>query len=225
MNDSPEPHDSHVDEWLERTLFVPWCDATLNADHWIGLDVVSPEHAAMLLCRLNPDEESIGSAERAASDCTSGEDFKKLRRLFKDASQSDPRRRTLVDWLGVAKDKGAKHHPWLERYQGLTAELATTTKPSTPEAVAGQRVKLPTVQEAIAEFVDQAMCKNPGWTAERLHGHFRQTAGGDGSPFSRLTASGELFCVEAEKACGEASAKAALTAWRKRRRLAATKSP
>ncbi|WP_338416385.1 hypothetical protein [uncultured Sphaerotilus sp.] len=75
----------------------------------------------------------------------------------------------------------------------------------------------PTVQQAIAPYLAKLMQERRDHTADTLYQRMRRDAGGDDSPFSRLTQGGELFCVESGKSCGIATVRAALTAYRKRR--------
>ncbi len=89
-------------------------DATLDAAAFFALPSITPMQAAMLLCRHNPDETIEADAEAITTDETTPEDFKRLRRTFQ--AHADGTRRTLLDWLTIAEQAGAKAHPWARRY-------------------------------------------------------------------------------------------------------------
>lgn len=86
---------------------------------------------------------------------------------------------------------------------------------ATPAEAAPDADRPPTVQQAIAPYVAKLMQERPNYTAEKLHLRMKRDAGGDDSPFSRLTHGMDLFCVEADNTCRLSTVRAALTAYRK----------
>ncbi|MEY4764315.1 MAG: hypothetical protein RI907_988 [Pseudomonadota bacterium] len=107
---------------------------------------------------------------------------------------------------------------------GNDALNGATTRPISgsdlvmPSVEAPAVEKTPTVQEAIAPYVRLVMQDNPHYTADQLHRHMRRFAGDDGSPFSKLKSTEELFCFNAGRKCSKPSVAAALTAYRKSKR-------
>ena len=93
-----------------------WFDATLDAAGFFALEHVTPVVAAMLLCRLNPHDTTESDAERYATDCTSPEDFKRLRLTFASIDQNRPSLRSLLEWMDIAAGAGRTVHPWAHRY-------------------------------------------------------------------------------------------------------------
>ena len=93
-----------------------WMDATLDAAGFFALEHVTPVQAAMLLCRFSPHDSTEGEAESCATDCTSPDDFKRLRLTFASTDQNRPARRSLLDWMGIAAGAGRAIHPWANRY-------------------------------------------------------------------------------------------------------------
>ncbi len=91
-------------------------DATLDAAGFFALTHVPPVHAAMLLCRLSPHDDTEQDAETVSTDETTPEDFKRLRLTFLDKDRASPGNRTLLDWLAIAEQAGRKTHSWASRY-------------------------------------------------------------------------------------------------------------
>lgn len=96
---------------------IAWFDATLDAAGFFALEHVPPVQAAMLLCGFCPHDSTESEAENCATDCTSPEDFKRLRLTF--VSINKPAPRSLLDWMAVAADTGRVVHPWAQRYVKL----------------------------------------------------------------------------------------------------------
>ena len=113
-NDVPRLDDH---EWT-----IGWFDASYGADKWFGLSHVPPHEAALLLCGFNPhDSDSTDSALTAAiqqsTSDTKPADLKAAVTVFEDAQSADPaQRRTLRDWLDMAKSRTLRHHRWVDEY-------------------------------------------------------------------------------------------------------------
>ena len=107
-----------------------WMDATLDAAMFFALPHVTPVQAAMLLCRLNPQNEAEKDAENCNTDCTKPEDFKRLRTLFNSVDKARPANRSLLDWMETADELKCKFHPWAWRYV-KQRELNAPSEPAT----------------------------------------------------------------------------------------------
>lgn len=121
-------------------------DATLDAAGFFALAHVPPVHAAMLLCRLSPHDDTEQDAERISTDETTPEDFKRLRLTFLDKDRASTGNRTLLDWLAIAEQAGRKTHSWARRYvqvRGLEAQAeqpASTPKPKQRSAAQDEAI-------------------------------------------------------------------------------------
>lgn len=93
---------------------ISWLDASLDAAFFFKCQDVSPLEAAMLLCQINPINETEAAAEECHTDHTNPEDFKRLRRAFKEMESTQ--KRSLLDWLRVAEASELKTHPWVQKY-------------------------------------------------------------------------------------------------------------
>ncbi|MDD2714142.1 MAG: hypothetical protein PHU77_14605 [Simplicispira sp.] len=93
-----------------------WLDATMDAAGFFALEHVPPVQAAMLLCRFSPHDDTESDAENCTTDCTSPNDFKRLRLTFVSIDQNRPARRSLLDWMAIAAGAGRVVHPWAQRY-------------------------------------------------------------------------------------------------------------
>lgn len=99
---------------------VAWYDMTLNVRTWWSLSSVTPREAAMLLCRLDPHDDTL-SPLSVTTDETSPDDFKRLLRVFEDVAHAQPRDRRLNEWHDIAHDRELKYHSWIVAYrQALT---------------------------------------------------------------------------------------------------------
>ena len=130
MNDTTTKEDGYLAqalEWLNAPRDVltaqqaaeqeaAWMDATLDAAGFFALEHVTPVQAAMLLCRFSPHDSAESDAESCATDCTSPDDFKRLRLTFASIDQNRPARRSLLDWMDIAAGAGRTIHPWAQRY-------------------------------------------------------------------------------------------------------------
>lgn len=97
---------------------VHWYNATLEADHWFSLPLVSPENAALLLCQHNPNvagttyEATLG----VTNDEVSQSELVKLRQMFDAVNTTEPKHRTLLDWVRLAEEKKLRFHSWIKTY-------------------------------------------------------------------------------------------------------------
>jgi len=107
-----------------------WWDATMDADHWFSLADVDPVKAAMLLCRFNPNSETLAESESNSTDETVPRDFLKLRQRFEDLSRTEPRFRSLHDWFHAVKKMQARYHSWIDEYVDAVALLNSTPPPA-----------------------------------------------------------------------------------------------
>lgn len=104
-------HDAHVMTWLER--WRDWYDASLEADHWYSLPMVTPEQAAMLLCQFNPRESTADWLATTTNE-TQPQDHARMLEQLQAAHTVEPKSRTLRQWWDMAR--GWKHHSWIDRY-------------------------------------------------------------------------------------------------------------
>lgn len=112
---------------------VAWYDMTLNARTWWSLSSVSPREAAMLLCRLDPHDDTL-SPLSVTTDETSPDDFKRLLRVFEDVAHAQPRDRRLNEWHDIAHDRQLKYHSWIVAYR----QAFTKSGQMTDSAVLGE---------------------------------------------------------------------------------------
>ncbi|MDB5889528.1 MAG: hypothetical protein JWP47_359 [Polaromonas sp.] len=75
-----------------------WDEATLEADHWAAMSEITPINAAMLLCRLNPNEQSYDDAKLLSTDETKPENLVKLEQRLTDLARTVQKPRTLRNW-------------------------------------------------------------------------------------------------------------------------------
>jgi hypothetical protein len=215
-------HDAHVAAWLRQNDFdYEWHNQTLGADHWFSLADVAPDAAAMLLCRFNPHEGSIDDARQATNDETGPDHLTRLVERFEDFGKSEPRPRSLIDWLNIARDEGLKHHSWIGGYVQAMQELGVIApRHATPHrrpdvatsspapVVAGntadtamKKAKVRTLREAILPYMRQVFAAGQYATAKEFYKALRDKAGQGDSPFERGegTNLGGLFVREFSK--------------------------
>lgn len=158
-------------EWLEAPREVltgqeaaeheaAWFDATLDAAGFFALEHVHPVKAAMLLCRFSPHDSTESEAESCATDCTSPDDFKRLRETFSSIDQTKPAHRSLLEWMAIAAGAGRTIHPWAERYvehRGFCGPAKSTPvarplhKAPTPAPTPVELLPVPPVKETPTE--------------------------------------------------------------------------
>lgn len=117
-----------------------WMDATLDAAGFFALEHVTPVQAAMLLCRFSPHDSAESDAESCATDCTSPDDFKRLRLTFASIDQNRPARRSLLDWMDIAAGAGRVIHPWAQRYAKHRGLCGPPRPEAEPESAPAQLV-------------------------------------------------------------------------------------
>ena len=122
---------------------VGWFDEVIEAAHWFALNDISPADAAMLLCQHNPNEEMLAAAEQSTNDETGPRELVQLRQRFEDFSRTDPRTRSLVEWLRIARELELRHHSWAQQYIDAAARSvpsAESTSAAAADAGAAGRV-------------------------------------------------------------------------------------
>jgi len=108
---------------------IDWRDATMGANHWFSMADVDWAKAALLLCQFDPDSGTLAADEDWANDKIKPSDLVKLQQRFEDLSRTEPRFRTLSDWLYAAKVMEASYHPWIDEYVDAVAILTPDTPP------------------------------------------------------------------------------------------------
>lgn len=104
-----------TDPARERARKIRWFDATMNAAMWLKCASVAPDEAAMLLCGIDPVNETDPERIYVDDDRASPDRYRLLWRVFLDA-ETDPKPRTLLDWREVAKREGLRYHEWIDDY-------------------------------------------------------------------------------------------------------------
>ena len=129
---------------VDPAYTVAWFDASLNADHWLAMEDVSPETAALLLAGFDPMETDVETAKRSAveaigdpnvhaNEVFAADDFKRLLDRFCDVAKVEPGNRSLEAWHDLAAKQKVKVHQWLAAYGAAEeairlAEHASKTK-------------------------------------------------------------------------------------------------
>jgi len=125
---------------------------TMAADHWFSLVDVDPVKAAMLLCRFNPNKETLSDAESNTTDQTVPGDFLKLWQRFEDLSRAEPRFRSLHDWLHAVKKMQARYHSWIDEYVDAVALLTPDASPGPPASAPPAAQAAPPAPSAAANI-------------------------------------------------------------------------
>lgn len=112
-------HNAHVIEWLQSEKC--WYDQSMEADHWNTMGDITPNQAAMLLCRFNPNAQSLEEANLWTTDELGPEHFVRLEQRLADINRAEPRPHTLRDWHQTAQALGLTYHSWIDRYMEATA--------------------------------------------------------------------------------------------------------
>ncbi|ACB35727.1 hypothetical protein Lcho_3471 [Leptothrix cholodnii SP-6] len=115
----------------DAMLCIGWYDATMDAAHWFAMKAIGPEMAAMLLCRYNPNTETLAAAEHSTNDKTRPRHLVQLRQRFEDINRTDPSNRALVDWLRIARELELRYHSWIDQYVGDAGIPVAVSKPLT----------------------------------------------------------------------------------------------
>lgn len=115
----------------EAEFMVGRHDAALDACHWFSLAHVRPDEAALLLCGFNPHKDgALDEARRVSTSDTTPDDFRRAVRVFEDAQSAAPAaRRTLLQWIGLAEEKGLRRDRWVTEYIEASPVLASPAAP------------------------------------------------------------------------------------------------
>jgi hypothetical protein len=88
----------------------------MHASHWFSLTDVSPQKAAMLLCRLNPHDNPDPLAIFPDDDRSWPESYNLMLSLFEDVSEQNQKRRNLKEWTDIVEKRGMRYHSWVGDY-------------------------------------------------------------------------------------------------------------
>ncbi len=121
---------------------IDWYDASMDAWAWLGRSNVKPEHAAMVLSRLNPNRPA--DCEDPASIYVDGDEssphrFRLLLGEFETEASTSPKPRTLMEWRTIAQQRDLRYHSWIDDYvdaMGAPAgkvEAVPSTNPSSDD--------------------------------------------------------------------------------------------
>lgn len=209
--------------WWEASKFESyWFDETIDAASFFKLGHISPVQAAMLLCGLNPLNDTESHAENCTTDHTDQDDFKRLRLVFQDTALTEPMHRSLLDWMRVAEVSGQKAHPWAWRYAacqfGLYGPLRSVPRHPVPGAISIVPEGLPATVSCTPEkpvprklpstwwdlasaYIVAVMSTGQYATAKDVYRALEAKAGEPGSPFAIGTGSnrGTLFMRESSQ--------------------------
>jgi len=99
---------------LERTICPDparaiWWDELMHASRWWARSCVEPEQAALLLSGINPNKDPKGTPANP-------EAHRELLAEFTAIQKTDPRIRTLAQWLDVARTKGIPYDRWIDEW-------------------------------------------------------------------------------------------------------------
>ena len=122
--------------------FIGFYDETLDAGHWFSLNDVDAQRAAMLLCRFNPNDTTLEQAQLTTTDATRPRDFVRLLQRFEDLARSDPKPRSLLQWLRTAQELELRYHPWIDDYVNARTVAGSPIVESAPK----NRPKLQSVE-------------------------------------------------------------------------------
>ncbi|WP_210546755.1 hypothetical protein [Rhodoferax sp. PAMC 29310] len=126
------------EQQLEEAEFaISWIESITRADHWFSMPVIDPLEAAMLLCQVNPNEATEDVflrletyREDGASIESSPQDHKEILQQLQTLQRHDSTPRTLIQWWQAAKDRGIKHHSWIDRYIKATGRTDGAGQPT-----------------------------------------------------------------------------------------------
>lgn len=103
-------------ERCERERYIAgWHDPQIDEKLYWELPSILPHHAAMLLCWFDPEDDKRDPTIESSNE-TGPQDFHKLLLLFEAMERAEQKPRTLPQWLAAARDKGLKHHSWIDAY-------------------------------------------------------------------------------------------------------------
>jgi hypothetical protein len=98
-----------------RRYHLAWYNDVLAADMWFGLAGVTPREAAMLMCELDPHDDTCNPLTITNLE-TGPDEYKRLLRVFQDVEQENSMAPSLRQWIAIARDKALKYHSWIDRY-------------------------------------------------------------------------------------------------------------
>ena len=88
----------------------------MSARTWFGMSDVTPEKAAMVLCRLDPLKDQDPYLTYVDGDKSSPDRYRLLLLVFEDMARTSPKHRTLMDWLAIAQARDLRYHSWIDDY-------------------------------------------------------------------------------------------------------------
>ena len=111
--------DKDNDPALAGQRHIDWHDASMDAPWWLSALDVEPEHAAMVLSRLNPERPA--DCEDPASIYVDGDEssphrYRLLLREFEKEASTSPKPRTLMEWRTIAQQHNLRYHSWIDDY-------------------------------------------------------------------------------------------------------------
>lgn len=103
---------------------VAWWEETMDAFAWWNAESITPVHAAMLLCRCNPNTETEESASTTDNGETTGRDYTRLKNVFEASID----KKTLAQWVDYAAQRDLKMHSWLGQWRGETTNCMPVSR-------------------------------------------------------------------------------------------------
>ena len=186
----------NLSEMCDSEYRQAWDDATLEAGHWAALSDITPINAAILLCRLNPNEQSYDAAKLITTDETKPEHLVRLVQRLTDLAGTAPKPRSLRNWHQTAIAMGLTYHSWIDGYMDATTAIAQQDNTATPAPVVAESASdgdKPWKEKAIArayEIIKRDGAKDlyPSQmdTADEIAKQFRQDGlnGAEGKPLT-----------------------------------------
>lgn len=119
---------------------VGWCDATIRANYWFGLQSVKATEAAQLLSCSNPQDQASANWLETMSGHMNPAAKRELLRGFEDEGGTRP----LMGWLQIAKSRGWRYDPWIDQYiedAGVRPTASSADAPAVARAVSRARAQ------------------------------------------------------------------------------------
>lgn len=107
------------DPALSQERKVGWWDFIMDARTWLSMPNVKPEHAAMVLSRLNPNSPAVCEDPESIyvdGDESSPHRYRLLLRVFESEASTSPKHRTLMEWRAIAQQYNLRYHTWIDDY-------------------------------------------------------------------------------------------------------------
>lgn len=89
-------------------------ERSMDAEYWSSSEALSPEKAALLLCRVNPMVEA--DCQAFTSNGNNSRMYQRLLHKFQDAAHSRGQSVSLLQWLAVAKEHKLPYDPWIDEW-------------------------------------------------------------------------------------------------------------